>query len=105
MENVIKKFFELEKKDKIIFFLLCGTVGNFLVAIIKFIISLNIPSFWFFINSVFSFTLGISRFSTLKKYKKIKEIENVKSRLLEEYKIYSQNGIMLIVLRHSLFFC
>jgi len=104
MKYLIKKFRALEKKDQLIFFLLCSTISNFFVGIIKFIFSLTIPSLWFFINAGFSFVLVICRFLTIKKYNKIKKIKDKETIIKEEYKTYLQNGIMLILLGIMYFF-
>ena len=73
MKDIIQKFKALEKKDQLIFFLLCSTISNFCVGMIKFIFSLTIPSLWFFINAGFSFVLAICRLLTIRKYNKIKK--------------------------------
>ncbi len=104
MKKLIKQFKALEKKDQLIFFLLCSTISNFLVAIIKFILSLTIPSLWFFINAGFSFVLALGRFLTIKEYNKIRTINNKEERLKREYNNYSRNGIMLILLGIMYFF-
>ena len=104
MKDIIQKFRALEKKDQLIFFLVCSTVSNFFVGIIKFIFSLTIPSLWFFINAGFSFVLAICRFLTIKKYNKIKKIKDKHIIIKEEYKSYLQNGIMLILLGIMYFF-
>ncbi|MBQ2937377.1 MAG: hypothetical protein IJE05_00600 [Clostridia bacterium] len=104
MKEIIKKFRALEKKDQLIFFLVCSTISNFIVGIIKFIFSLTIPSLWFFINAGFSFVLAICRFLTIKKYNKIKKIKYKQIIIKEEYKSYLQNGVMLILLGIMYFF-
>lgn len=104
MKKLIKTFRALEKKDQLIFFLVCSTISNFFVGIIKFIFSLTIPSLWFFINAGFSFVLAICRFLTIKKYNKIKKIKDKHAIIKEEYKSYLQNGIMLILLGIMYFF-
>ena len=104
MKELIKKFRALEKKDQLIFFLVCSTISNFGVGVIKFILSLSIPSFWFFINAIFSLVLAICRFLTIKRYNKIKILKDKKLQMNEEYKNYLQNGIMLIVLGIIYFF-
>ena len=104
MKKIIKKFRALEKKDQLIFFLLCSTIINFLIAAIKFILSITIPSFWFFVNAGFGFVLVICRFLTIKKYRKIRTLKDEETRIKEEYKNYSQNGIMLILLGMMYFF-
>jgi len=104
MKQLIKEFKALEKKDQLIFFLLCSTISNFLVAIIKFILSLTIPSLWFFINAGFSFVLALGRFLTIKEYNKIRILSSKEERLKREYNNYSRNGIMLILLGIMYFF-
>ena len=104
MKQLIKEFRALEKKDQLIFFLLCSTISNFLVAIIKFVLSLTIPSLWFFINAGFSFVLAFGRFLTIKDYNKIRALSNKEERLKREYNNYSRNGIMLILLGIMYFF-
>lgn len=104
IKQIIKEFRTLEKKDKLIFFLLCSTISNFLVAIIKFILSLTIPSLWFFVNAGFSFVLAICRFLTIKRYKMIRTLKYKALQKKEEYKNYIQNGIMLIILGIMYFF-
>jgi len=104
MKKIIKKFFELEKRDRVIFFLICSTLVNILVAIIKFILSLTIPSMWFFINAGFYFILAVSRFWTIKKYSNIRKSKYQKLRLKEENSVYLHNGIMLIFLGIMYFF-
>lgn len=99
-----KKFRTLEKKDQLIFFLLCSTIINFFIAVIKFVLSLTIPSMWFFVNAGFTFVLAICRFLTIKRYMLIRKIKDKEIRLKEEYKNYSQNGIMLILLGIMYFF-
>ena len=104
MKKLIKEFRALEKKDQLIFLLLCSAISNFVVATVKFILSLTIPSLWFFINAGFSFVLAFGRFSTIREYKKIKKIKNEEERMRREYNNYSKNGIMLILLGIMYFF-
>ena len=104
MKDLIRNFRALEKKDQLIFFLVCSTISNFFIGIIKFIYSLIIPSLWFFINAGFSFVLAICRFLTIKKYNNIKKLKDRKLIIREEYKSYLQNGVMLIILGIMYFF-
>ena len=104
MKQLIKEFRALGKKDQLIFFLLCSTISNFFVAIIKFVLSLTIPSLWFFINAGFSFVLALGRFLTIKEYNKIRSLNNREERIKREYNNYSQNGVMLILLGIMYFF-
>lgn len=104
MKELIRKFRALEKKDQLIFFLVCSTISNFGVGIIKFILSLSIPSFWFFINAIFSLVLAACRFLTIKRYNKIKVLKDKNIQMNEGYKNYIQNGVMLIVLGIIYFF-
>lgn len=104
IKKIIKEFRTLEKKDQLVFFLLCSTISNFVVAIIKFILSLIIPSLWFLLNAGFSFVLAICRFLTIKRYKTIRTLKYKALQKQEEYKNYIQNGIMLILLGIMYFF-
>lgn len=104
MIRTVKVFFEIEKKDRLIFYLLCSMIGNFLIAVCKFVLALSIPSFWFFVNSGFSFALGMCRLLTVKSYTKIRMLKDEEKRIKEEYKNYSLNGIMLIFLGIMYFF-
>lgn len=102
--KICKQFLSLEKKDKVIFFLKGTVIFNFIVAIIKFFLAILLPSLWFGVNAGFVFVLVVSRFLTIKKYQKIKDIENEEVRLEKEYNIYLQNGILLILLGIMYFF-
>lgn len=104
MKETLRKIRTLEKKDQLIVFLMFSTIGNLFMAIVKFVLSLTIPSLWFFINAGFGFVLGICRFLTIKKYNKIKKIKDNKIIKREEYKHYCENGVMLILLGIS-YFC
>ena len=104
IKQIIKEFRALEKKDQVIFFLLCSTIANSIVAIIKFILSLTIPSLWFFVNVGFSFVLAICRFLTIKRYKMIRTLKYKALQKKEEYKNYIQTGIMLMILGIMYFF-
>ena len=96
--KIIKRFFELEKKDKIIFFLSLNTIINFFIALTKITLSLTIPSLWFFINGIFMLTLTFSRFLTIKNYKIIKLAKDEKTKQNIENKTYIHSAILLIFL-------
>lgn len=104
MIKIVKDFFEIEKEDRLIFYLLCSMIGNVLTAVVKFVFSLSIPSFWFFVNSGFSFVLGMCRLLTIKSYTKIRKLKDEEERIKEEYKNYLLNGVMLILLGIMYFF-
>lgn len=104
MKGVIQKFIVLEKKDQLIFFLLCMAISNFAVAIVKFILSISIPSLWFFVNAGFSFILSFCRLNSVKEYKKAQKTHNEIEQRRIENKNYQKNGIMLILLGIMYFF-
>ena len=104
MKKIIQDFFELEKKDKLVFFLFCSAIGNSFTGIIKFILSLIIPSMWFFINAVFNFVLALCRFLTVRKYKIVRKMNDKKAIIEEGYRNYIQNGVMLIFIGIAYFF-
>ena len=98
MKMLIKNFLELERKDRVVFFLLCSTILNYIVAIVKLVLSFVIPSLWFLVNSIFLFTIGICRFLSIKEYRKIRLTKNKEKKLILGYKNYSANGVMLILI-------
>ena len=101
--KIINKFKNLEKNDKTMFLLIITTIGNILIALIKFIFAIVIPSLWFFVNSCFLIVLSISRFFSIRTYGKIR---NKDERIRKElgYKNYLNNGILLIILGIIYFF-
>ena len=96
MKKLVKKFLVLEKKDQLIFFLLCTAISNFTVASVKFVLSITIPSLWFFMNAGFSFILAFCRINAVKEYKKAQKISDETKQRKIENKNYRTNGIMLI---------
>lgn len=98
MNNLIKHLKNLKKEDRVMFFLIFTTIGNILIAIIKFIFALTLPSLWFFINSIFMIILSFARFFSIKDYNKIKLIQNKEQIQNIGYKNYLNNGILLIIL-------
>ena len=104
MKNIVKEFINLEKRDKVVFFLICSTIGNFYIAIIKFLISFTLPSLWFFVNAGFSLSLAICRYLTIKRYRIIKKLKNKDLAMKHEVKNYLQNGAMLIFVGIMYFF-
>lgn len=102
--NLIKQIKNLEKNDKTMLLLIFTTSGNILIAIIKFIFSITIPSLWFFVNACFLTVLSISRFFSIRNYGKRRSIKNDKEKKEIGYKNYLHNGILLIILGIMYFF-
>lgn len=104
MKKMYLNFINLDKKDKTMLLLIFTTIGNILIAFIKFILALTIPSLWFFVNSLFLAVLSLSRFFSIKTYGKDRNIfdKDIKSRI--GYKNYLHNGILLIILGIMYFF-
>lgn len=104
MYKFIERFKKLKKEDRIMFFLIFTTIGNILIALLKFILSLTLPSLWFFINAIFMLVLSFARILSIMDYSKIKLIQN-KSKIKEiGYKNYLNNGVLLIILGITYFF-
>lgn len=101
--KIIKRFIELEKQDKIIFFLALTTIVNILMAVVKLVFSLTLPSLWFFVNAIFNFILALLRFFSIRDYKKIKMSKSADEKLKIGFKNYLNNGILLILLGISYF--
>ena len=102
--NLVKEFLNLGKNDKIMLMLLFVFTGNIVIAVVKFIFSLILPSLWFFVNSAFLAVLSIARFFSIRDYGKIRSIldEKVKDKI--ECRNYLNNGKLLIVLGLIYFF-
>ena len=104
MNKLIKHFKQLKKEDRIIFFLMFTTIGNIFIALVKFILSLTLPSLWFFINAIFMIILSFARFFSIRDYSKTKLIQNEEEIQKIGYKNYLNNGILLVVLGIMYFF-
>lgn len=104
MKKLINNFLNLEKNDKTMLLLIFTTSGNILIAIVKFIFSLTIPSLWFFVNACFLAVLSISRFFSIRNYGEQRSTVEEKRRKEIGYKTYLHNGILLIILGIMYFF-
>ena len=104
MNKTIEQLKKLKKEDRIMFFLVFTTVGNIFMAIVKFILSLILPSLWFFINALFMIILSFARFFSIRDYRKTKLIDNKEEIQQIGYKNYLNNGILLVLLGIMYFF-
>jgi len=104
MKMLFNYFKKLKKQDRVMFFLIFTTIGNIFIATVKFVLSLTLPSLWFFINSIFMIILSVARFFSIRDYRKIKLINNKKEIQKIGYKNYLTNGILLVVLGIMYFF-
>lgn len=103
MKKIINLYFNLDKKDRVMFLLIFTTIGNMLMAIIKFALSITLPSLWFFVNACFLTVLSLARFFSLRNYGRIRnKTEMIKKKI--GYKTYLHNGILLIILGIMYFF-
>ncbi|MBE6152321.1 MAG: hypothetical protein E7165_03300 [Firmicutes bacterium] len=98
MIKLFDYFKKLEKEDRIMFFLIITTIGNIFIAITKFVLSLTIPSLWFFINALFMIILSFARFFSIRDYAITKDITDKNEIKRIGYKNYLNNGILLVVL-------
>lgn len=96
--KIIKFFLKLEKSDQVIFFLLFTTLINIIIALVKFILSLTLPSLWFFINAIFGFILSLARVFSIKDYRKIRKLNSHEDKKRIAFKNYVNNGVLLIFL-------
>jgi len=104
MSSIVKYFKNLKKEDRIIFFLIFTTVGNIFIAIVKFVLSLTLPSLWFFINAIFMIVLSFARFFSIRDYNKTKSMQDKLDIKKIGYKNYLNNGILLVILGIMYFF-
>ena len=104
MNKLIEHFKQLKKEDRVMFFLIFTTIGNIFIALVKFVLSLTLPSLWFFINAIFMIILSFARFFSIKDYSKIKLIQDKEELQKIGYRNYLNNGILLVVLGIMYFF-
>ena len=104
MNKLIEHFKQLKKEDRVMFFLIFTTIGNIFIALVKFVLSLTLPSLWFFINAIFMIILSFARFFSIKDYSKTKLIQDKEETQKIGYKNYLNNGILLVVLGIMYFF-
>ena len=76
MNKIIEQFKKLKKEDHIMFFLAFTTIGNIFMAIVKFVLSVILPSFWFFICAIFLIVLSFARFFSIRDYRKAKLVND-----------------------------
>ena len=93
MNKTINKIKNLEKSDKTILLLIFTTTANTLLAVIKFVFALTIPSLWFFVNACFLAVLSISRFFSIRNYVKKRNISDIKIKKEVGYKNILDNLI------------
>ena len=91
MKEIINHIKNLQKEDKIMVFLIFTTIGNIFIALVKFVLSLTLPSLWFFINAIFMIILSFARFFSIKDYSKTKLIQDKKEIQKIGYKNYLNN--------------
>ena len=104
MISLFKYFKQLKKEDRVMFFLILTTIGNIFIAIVKFVLSLTLPSLWFFINALFMIILAFARFFSIRDYGKTKYINDEDAIKKIGYKNYLNNGILLVILGIMYFF-
>lgn len=104
MKSIISYLKNLQKEDRIMFFLIFTTIGNIFIAVLKLVLSLTLPSLWFFINSIFMIILSFARFFSIRDYNKTKLIKDKIEIQKIGFKNYLNNGILLIILGIMYFF-
>ena len=104
MKNLLINIKNLEKNDKTMLLLIFATIGNIIIALVKFVFSITIPSLWFFVNACFLAVLSISRFFSIRNYGKRRNLTDEKIKKKLGYKNYLHNGILLIILGIMYFF-
>ena len=103
MKKLFNNYKNLNTEDKTMLFLIFSTIGNILLSIVKFILSIVLPSLWFFVNALFMVVLSFVRFLSIRDYGKSR---NKDKKIKQEigYRNYLKNGILLIILGIMYFF-
>ena len=97
MKKLFNNYKNLNTEDKTMLFLIFTTIGNILLSIVKFILSIVLPSLWFFVNALFMVVLSFVRFWSIRDYGKSRnKDEKIKQEI--GYRNYLKNGILLIIL-------
>ena len=104
MRRLFNYFKKIKKEDRVMLFLIFTTIGNIFMAIVKFILSLTLPSLWFFINALFMIILSFARFFSIRDYGRTKNITDKNEIKKIGYKNYLNNGILLVILGIMYFF-
>ena len=104
MKKLVSSYLNLDKNDKTMLSLIFVTIVNIIIAFIKLVFAITIPSLWFLVNSSFLIVLSISRFFSIRNYGKIRFKNDELLRKNIGYKSYLHNGILLILLGIMYFF-
>ena len=103
MKKLFNNYKNLNTEDKTMLFLIFTTIGNILLSIVKFILSIVLPSLWFFFFFLFMVVLSFVRFLSIRDYGKSRnKDEKIKQEI--GYRNYLKNGILLIILGIMYFF-
>ena len=97
-KKVVHKFLNLDRKDRKMYMLQMATIRTIFVALIKFIFGIAYTSIWFFTNSIFYIILGISKYRSVRDYKKVKKIKDKRAKERITYNNYLYNGWLLVLL-------
>lgn len=100
----MQEFVEIERDDFVIFFLIFTTIGNILIAVVKFIFCITTLSLWFGVNMGFEIVLCLARIFSIRDYGKMRAIKDKQIKRKIGYKNYLNNGILLIILGIVYFF-
>ena len=104
MKKLFNSFSDLKKEERVMFFLIFTTIGNVFDAIVKFVLSLTLPSLWFFINALFMIVLSVARIFSICDYQKSKSFTDEAEKKNIGYKNYLNNGVLLVILGIMYFF-
>lgn len=97
-KKIVHKFFELDRKDRKMYMLQMATIRTIGVALIKFFFGIAYASIWFFTNSIFYIILGISKYRSVRDYRKVKKIKDKRAKERITYNNYLYNGWLLVLL-------
>lgn len=102
--KLIDNYKSLEKTDRVMLFLIITGLGNLFISVVKMIFALTLPSLWFFLNSIFTGVLCLSRFFSLRSYGKLRNNNDEYKRKKMGQRTYLSNGIILVILGLVYFF-
>lgn len=98
MNYFLKTYQNLNKKDRIVFYLYASIIIDIIFAIIKAFLGLITPSLWFGANAGFYMIISLSRIVAIKSYQKVKKENDTKKQEKTENNYYFHSGFLLLLL-------
>ena len=97
MKKLIKKYAG-SYSDRVITLTTGSAAVNFVTAAAKFIIGVDLHSFWYIVNAVYYITLVAARILSVYTYRKVKKAPGADEKLKIEELFYKRSGIFIFLI-------